>query len=389
MRLATELALSEVKYSDPIDPEEQHYARVQQTVLQELQRIQAETSTVDPMPTWPQPWLPVTEAQAAHVRLPRGRNVADEWRLNPIHVETSILEKVLKVIPLDVALADQEHVALFLDWCESLARWSVERIAPAWAKSRRDLDDKYGATYYEWRRHLYKFLARVVLKLPVAEGERRFLQPAMAANDEAFASLVEWFTSHLIVQIVDSPEIPQTALELLPLVTQRVLTYRGWRDAGHGGLSEQTFVDIVKNLFISDLRYAGGAVRFTNRNWTDVGTVIPIFEPVLRAHGSVTFVARAWMNLCESSLEHYPVQHFVDNVEHLLVGEGPPPGWRNTHLPAQLSGLIQRFSERQQPMPLTTAQKLLRALDRLVDMGDRRAAAVQLSEVFRSVRLNG
>jgi hypothetical protein len=38
-------------------------------------------------------------------------------------------------------------------------------------------------------------------------------------------------------------------------------------------------------------------------------------------------------------------------------------------------------------MQLTMAQKLLRALDRLVDMGDRRAAAVQLSEVFRSVRI--
>ncbi|MDT4871880.1 hypothetical protein FQZ97_1070370 [compost metagenome] len=93
------------------------------------------------------------------------------------------------------------------------------------------------------------------------------------------------------------------------------------------------------------------------------------------------------MSLCESSFEHYPVQHFVDNLEHLLVGEGTPPGWRNTQLPARLSGLIQRFSERQQPMPLAMAQKLLRALDRLVDMGDRRAAAVQLSEVFRSVRV--
>lgn len=51
------------------------------------------------------------------------------------------------------------------------------------------------------------------------------------------------------------------------------------------------------------------------------------------------------------------------------------------------SGLIQRFSERKQPMPIGMAQKLLRALDSLVGMGDRRAAAVQLSEVFRSVRL--
>jgi len=189
--------------------------------------------------------------------------------------------------------------------------------------------------------------------------------------------------------VSDSPEIPQSALDLLSVVTQRVLAYRDWRHAGHGGHSEQDFVDIVKHLFFADLGYAGGAVRFANRNWAEVGAVVPIFEPILRAHGSVTFVARAWMSLCESSFEHYPVQHFVDNLEHVLVGEGTPPGWRNTQLPGRLSGLIQRFSERQQPMPLATAQKLLRALDRLVDMGDRRAAAVQLSEVFRSVRVTG
>lgn len=38
-------------------------------------------------------------------------------------------------------------------------------------------------------------------------------------------------------------------------------------------------------------------------------------------------------------------------------------------------------------MPPAMAHKLLRALDRLVDMGDKHPAAVQLSEVFRSVRI--
>ncbi len=165
------------------------------------------------------------------------------------------------------------------------------------------------------------------------------------------------------------------------------LAHRDWQHVGYGGHSEQNFVGIVKHLFFADLGYAGWAVRFANGKWAEVEAVTPVFEPILRAHGSVTFVASAWMNLCESSFEHYPVQHFVDNLEHLLVGEGPPPGWRNTQLPGRLSGLIQRFSERQQPMPLAMAQKFLKALDRLVDIGDRRAAAVQLSEVFRSVRV--
>ena len=387
MRLTTALALFEVEYGPEGDAEARHYARIQRGVTEELQRLQDGAPVAGPLPTWPEPWVPITDGEAVQARRRRGRTVDSEWRVNPVHVDTSLLEKVLQVIPLEAALADQAHAALFLDWCEGMAKWTIERIAPAWARSRRDLDDTYGPDYFDWRRNLYRFLSRVALKLPVEEGTRRFLQPAITTNDETFASLGECFTGHLIAQVADSPEIPQTALELLPVVTQRVLAYGDWRHAGHGGHSEQDFVDIVNHLFFADLGYAGGAVRFANRNWAEVGAVIPIFEPILRAHGSVTFVARAWMNLCESSFEQYPVQHFVDNLEHLLVGEGTPPGWRNTQLPGRLSGLIQRFSERQQPMRLAMAQKLLRALDRLVDMGDRRAAAVQLSEVFRSVRI--
>ncbi len=387
LRLATSLAIYEVRFGPEGDAERQHYARIQRAVTDELQRLQDGEPVASAFSAWPEPWLPITEGEAVQTRRRRGRTVDAEWRTNPMHVDTSLLEKVLQFIPLEAALADQAHAGPFLDWSEGLAKWTVERIAPAWARSRRDLDDNYGPDYFEWRRHLYRFLARISLMLPVEEGTRRFLQPAMATNDEAFASLGEWFTSHLIAQVADSKEIPQTALQLLSVITQRVLAYGAWRHAGHGGLSEQGFVDIVKHLFFSDFGYAGGAVRFANRNWTEVGVVIPVFEPILRAHGSVTFVARAWMDLCESSLEHYPVQHFVDNIEHLLVGEGTPPGWRGTQLPARLSGLIQRFSELQQPIPLAMAQKLLRALDRLVDMGDRRAAAVQLSEVFRSVRV--
>lgn len=375
MRLATALAIFEVQYGPEGRAEARHYARIQGVVAEELQRLQDGAPVAGPLPTWPEPWVPITDGEAVQARRRRGRTVDAEWRVNSVRVDTSLLDKVLLIIPLDAALTDQAHAALFLDWCEGLAKWTVKRIAPAWARSRRDLDDTHGPDYFKWRRHLYRFLSRIALKLPVEEGIRRFLQPAMTTNDETFPSFGECFTWSLIAQVADSPEIPQNALELLSVVTQRVLAYKDWHYADHGGHSEQDFVDIVKHLFFADLGYAGRAVRFANRDWAEVGAVIPIFEPILRAHGSVTFVARAWMNLCESSFEHYPVQHFVDNLEHLLVGEGTPPGWRGTQLPARLSGLIQRFSERQQPMPLAMAQKLLRALDRLVDMGDSKRPA--------------
>ena len=39
-----------------------------------------------------------------------------------------------------------------------------------------------------------------------------------------------------------------------------------------------------------------------------------------------------------------------------------------------------------QPLPLSTARELLVALDVMVDRGDRRAAAIQTSEVFKDIR---
>lgn len=386
LRMATELSLFNVHYV-PGDAEARHHARIQSVVVDELQRLLDGSPLPDSLPIWPEPWTPTSDGESIQARRRRGRTVHTGWQLNQLQVDTSFLQKVLQVIPLEAALMDQTHAVQFLEWCEGLAKWTIQRIAPIWARSRRDLGDASGPSHFDWYRHLYQFLSRLVLKLPLEEGTRRFLQPALDSNDETFASIGECVTSYLAAHVADSPVVPQTALELLSVVTRRVLAYRGWRHADLGGQSEQEFVNVVKQLFFADLAYASGAVRFANGNWTEISVLIPVFEPILRAHGSVVFVAGAWINLCERSFEHYPVQHFVDHLEYVLVGEKTPAGWRNAQLPARLAGLIQRFSERQQPMPLAMAQKLLRALDRLVDMGDRRAAAVQLSEVFRSVRV--
>ena len=66
-----------------------------------------------------------------------------------------------------------------------------------------------------------------------------------------------------------------------------------------------------------------------------------------------------------------------------------PLGWRGTTIPARLAGIIQLFSEKTHPLPEEMARALLRALDTLIDMGDRRAAAIQTSEAFKEVRTVG
>ena len=61
-------------------------------------------------------------------------------------------------------------------------------------------------------------------------------------------------------------------------------------------------------------------------------------------------------------------------------------GWTGTTLPRRLAALVQVFSVKG-PETMLVKQDLLRVLDYLVDLGDRRSAALQLSPAFRDVRL--
>ncbi|WP_217916774.1 hypothetical protein [Janthinobacterium sp. BJB401] len=386
--LATEHALVEVRHDLRANESQLHRQTYVHAVIDaELERISEGNTVKDTQPSLPAPWIEVSVSDSAPKRRGRGHHQESGWKLNAMQVDVAFLQKIIGVIPIDAAVADKRFASQFLDWCEDLVRWTTERVAPSWVTSKRELEVD-GADFYEWKRYLYAFLAKVSLCLPAEEGIRRFLAPAVAADDDTFGSVAEEFTGHLIAAVVDSPEIPPVALTLLSAVAQRVLQYRGWHYAGEpGGRTDREIIEIVQDLFFSKMPYAELSARFANREWSEVEVVIPIFEPILKAHGSVAFVAGAWMTLCETSFEHYPVEHFVSSLDYMFVLDGSPSGWRDAQLPARLSGLIQRFSEREQPMPVAMAQKLLRALDRLVDMGDRRAAAVQLSEIFRSVRV--
>ena len=84
----------------------------------------------------------------------------------------------------------------------------------------------------------------------------------------------------------------------------------------------------------------------------------------------------------------YPAEGFADQVL-AVIGDGPEDlkGWPGTSIPARIAELVQHFAHRDAPMRLALAQKFLRILDMLVDMGDRRSAALQLGEAFREIRL--
>ena len=133
---------------------------------------------------------------------------------------------------------------------------------------------------------------------------------------------------------------------------------------------------------------AGGATRFANGDWRDLGLAMPVIDAMVREVGDVATVASSFVELCERAVEHYPVETFAAQTLTILKRQsGTPAGWGRSGIPGRLAGLVQEFAEHARPLSPTLKMDLLRILDLLVDMGDRRAAALQASELFRDAHL--
>ena len=95
-----------------------------------------------------------------------------------------------------------------------------------------------------------------------------------------------------------------------------------------------------------------------------------------------------FLTLCERSKANYPAEEFADQLISVIANaRNELTQWHDALAPARIAELVHYMAHRDSPMPLTLAQKFLRILDWLVDMGDRRSAALQLSESFRDVRV--
>ncbi|MEP7246427.1 MAG: hypothetical protein ABI885_22485 [Gammaproteobacteria bacterium] len=342
----------------------------------------------EPLPAVPAPWQR-RQPGSSRRRAKATESAADQWERGDPELRTGALGPLLSAVPVEIALADPVRGEYLISWASDLVTWTAERLAPDWARDLKK--SEWRAETHElsdWRRQLYGLLARASLHLSPAESLRRFVEPLSKTDDEQFASLVHTYVSQLACNIMDEPKFPAVPLELLQALLPRILDHDDWKSAkwNQGEIHDFVLGQIVRSLFFVAIDSAPLAARFANGKWREVEAILPVVDQVLAAHGSNPTVASAFLTLCERAFEHYPIDRFEVQLPSVLGTGGLPLGWRGTVLPARLAALIQRFAERLQPMPQQTARALLRALDALVDMGDRRAAAIQTSEAFKDVR---
>jgi hypothetical protein len=272
---------------------------------------------------------------------------------------------------------------------QQLVDWTGERLVPSWREPDERPDRE--SNLYEWNSVLGSLLARAMPYLDEVWFENNFLQPFLADRDETLTVLSSFVDGLVTRHVMDAEHIHPGALRLLGscidrIVRDRQLDPRSYRAGDVSGHELPILIRAV--LFVSVDQDCPGAARFANGDWRDSEEVMPHVTRLISAVGWSPYVMGRFLELCERAGSDYPLDAFCTQVSAALEDLWKAKGsWVGTSLPARIAGVIQRLSDTNYPLRSDQAKSLLHTLDTLIDLGDRRSAALEQAEAFRGVQL--
>ncbi|MCM0610824.1 MAG: hypothetical protein KA711_17820 [Ideonella sp. WA131b] len=316
-------------------------------------------------------------------------NSAEVWGEPDVFWHSKQAAEILKRMPFDEVLSSSARSVL-LNFLNGVLDWTNQKNAPPWVKAGRR--DRSATSIFEWTHALGSSLGRVAGLLPLSDFQARFLDPIVGLEgDNCWALLSPFARTYVCAYIYDAPVVPTDAVATLEFCLGRLLRDSAFkRDAYRSGeFSGFDQPELVRTLMFVAVERADLAARYVNGDWSEIGRILPLIDRFVRAGGWAASVMDPFLTLCERARASCPAETFADQVLAIL-GDGPDnlKGWHGTIIPARIAELVQHFAHRDAPMTLALAQKCLRILDMLVDMGDRRSAALQLGEAFREIRLS-
>jgi hypothetical protein len=156
-----------------------------------------------------------------------------------------------------------------------------------------------------------------------------------------------------------------------------------------GEINTRDLYPMVISFLLISVKDAPGAARFADGNWTDLPRLMPLIDKLMMAAGWSAGVMNEYLRLCERAASDFPVDAFERHVAGSMDARGfRQETWNSSGTFAGVSGAVQRLAEAHHPLTQEQARRLLILLDRLVDTGDRRAAALQQSEHFRNIQIS-
>lgn len=315
-------------------------------------------------------------------------NSAEVWGEPDVYWHSKQAAEILKRIPFDEVLSGSARSAL-LNFLDGVLDWTNQKNAPPWVKAGRR--DRSATRLFEWTRALGTTLGTVAGLLPLSDFQARFLDPLLGLEGENCWALLSPFAStYVCAHLYDALVVPADAVATLDLCLGRLLGDSAFKRGAYrsGEFSGFDQPELVRTLMFVSVERADLAVRYVNGDWSEIGRILPLIDRFVRAGGWTASVMDPFLTLCERARANYPAEAFADQVLAILGNESDNlKGWHGAIIPAHIAELVQHFAHRDAPLMPALAQKCLRILDMLVDMGDRRSAALQLGEAFREIRL--
>jgi hypothetical protein len=347
-----------------------------------------------PLPIPPAPWT--ATAAKDHRRLDRLPDADHEGGTSPTHWRAAdgwwrsdrAGEIVAKQPARAILAAGFED--FFVSFCQAMLAWTIERRAPAWASRGRDVDR---ADVMDWTHRLGDVLGILVGLIDPKRAEASFIAPICAVDEEdtCFDLLTPLVTMFICQHVLDSADVAPITPVVLDRSLDRLLAAPTFRRAAYraGELHGSSMPQLARWLMFVGVERAELAHRFSNGDWSDIAVILPAVDRFVRTVGWAPTIMENFLTLAERARDHFPADAFADAVLAALSARADPGArWRGTMIAARIASRVQDIADRSSPLPLALGQKLLRILDTLVDQGDRRSAALQVSPAFRDLRVS-
>ena len=286
-------------------------------------------------------------------------------------------------------------------WCQSdiykpmleialkqFVAWTSERLIPPWNDRKRGSDRNTNESI-EWTSLLGDLLARAAPHFETEVVRKEFLAPFLTDDESGLGVLAPFADMTVSRHVLDAPTIPSNTFDFLNDCVDRVVRDQVFDPKGYraGEVHGFDLPRLIKALMFVAIEKADGATRFVNGNWSQINLIMPLVTRLVTAVGWSTLVMDQFLTLCERAGGAYPLDAFVVQTNSVLASiENAKGGWAGTTLPARTAGVVQCLADVNFPLQANQAQELLRVLDALIDLGDRRSVGLEQTEAFRGIQ---
>lgn len=319
---------------------------------------------------------------------PKSKVPEDYWTTPARSFNAHYAARIFKFFPLEEWCQSDVYRPKIQSLLANLSQWTAERLMSAWddKKTQRGKD----TSLVEWSRTLGQMFARALPFFELQWVRSNFVKPFSSDNEMALSVLAKFAESVVTLHIFYADNIPHNVLPILDDFVQRVIDDRAFIPHSYraGEVNGYDMPDLIKALlFVNiDAKYPSAA-RFINGDWSEIAIIMPLITKLVNATGWSRYVMQNFLTLCERSEVSYPIDAFIEQASGALTSiEYAKGSWVGTFLPARLAAIIQRLAKANYPVEISRARGLLNLLDALIDLGDRRSAALEQDEVFRRVQ---